>query len=63
MCREPEGLSRVEAARLRTARAKLMKDFNRVEAIAQNLKSEAKRRKDDTDRSYIYCDNNYTYTI
>eukprot|EP01084_Bolivina_argentea_P179830 310726_1 len=48
--REPEGLSRVEAARLRTARAKLMKDFNRVEAIAQNLKSEAKRRKDDTDR-------------
>ncbi len=51
--RESEGLSRVEAARLRTARAKLKKDFNRVEAIAQNVKTEAQRRKDDTDRSYI----------
>ncbi len=55
ICREPEGLSRVEAARLRTARVKLMKDFNRVEVIAENLKSEAKRRIDDAERSYIGC--------
>ncbi len=66
MCRESEGLSRVEASRLRIARSKLKKDFNRVEIIAQNLKSEARRCMDETDRSghlYIVTITEHVYII